>query len=408
MASNSLQKKVFGLERKNEIVDQAIAAMGIDPSMHTDPYIISEILAEMHLDNFRTNFPPMRHFLHLAKTEPQPLHPLFHDIKTALVRKHPAVIEFVELALEKEWFNSSPHIIYSAHVAYVLEALTKYMCESHEFLVELHDYLRVKEREAGLDKQKLITGFVKLYRLFHKPFFSFKAASLDPSMAFFRMRRGFPGNSIGKKKLHELYERNKINIIEYRAMRHVPKERLLPALDLFEINIYEAGIAEYEAGFKSNSICAYELSDYIERVKPEAKFIDGFPTINFSQGWDSLYTTWNMAFTLGYVDELDLVFPKLVIPSLLNAENHIFISARCISLWLIMNFDYFRKVDGKKSVSGPRNKKMMAEAWGRINKKYAIELAERETHEDSKELMRHYRQTFAHPFVKFLKLILDF
>lgn len=400
--------KAAELGQKNNIIDQAMEALGIDLGMHTDPHIIREILVEMHLDSFHTNFAPMRHFLHVAKTEPQSLRPLFHDIKTALVHKHPAVIEFVELALAKEWFKPSPHIIYSAHVTYILEALTKYMCESHDFFVELHDYLRIKEHEAGLDKQHLVAGFVKIYRLFHKLFFSFKAASLDPSMVFFRMRRGLPGNSIGKNKLHELYERNKINIIEYRAMRHVPKERLLPVLNLFEINIYEAGIAEYEAGFKSNSICAYELSDYIARMKPEAKFIDGFPTINFSQGWDSLYTCWNMAFTLGYVDDLDLVFPKLILPSLLNAENHIFISVRCISLWFIMNFEYFRKVDGKKSISGPRNKKIMAQAWGKINKKYAIELARRETHENSKELMRHYRRTFAHPFLKFLKLLSNF
>lgn len=110
-----------------------------------------------------------------------------------------------------------------------------------------------------------------------------------------------------------------------------------------------------------------------------------------------------MAFVLGNLENLDLIFPKLLIPSIIDAKNSNFLGIRFISLWLTINFAIFRKYE-KKEIIGPSDKIEMAKAWGNINKKYAFDLAKRETNEDSKTLMKSFNHFFSHPFFNWLKL----
>ena len=66
-----------------------------------------------------------------------------------------------------------------------------------------------------------------------------------------------------------------------------------------------------------------------------------FPTFAFHQDWVSLYETWNMAFILGELNNLHYLFPKLLIPSVLNAKSENFLGARIIALWLSINNTLF-------------------------------------------------------------------
>ena len=114
-----------------------------------------------------------------------------------------------------------------------------------------------------------------------------------------------------------------------------------------------------------------------------------------------------MAFVLGNLKNVDIIFPKLLIPSIINAEGDNFIGARIISLWMTINHDIFRHYE-KTEFLGPTNKTEMAIAWSKINKKYAFDLAKRETQEDSKTLMKNYNRFFLHPICNLLKLVKRF
>ena len=78
--------------------------------------------------------------------------------------------------------------------------------------------------------------------------------------------------------------------------------------------------------------------------------------------------------------------------------------ARIISLWLTINHVFYR-IHNKKIIFAPKNKNEIAKAWSKINKKYAFDLAKRETHEDPKTLIKTYNQFFSHPFLNWLKLV---
>jgi hypothetical protein len=114
-----------------------------------------------------------------------------------------------------------------------------------------------------------------------------------------------------------------------------------------------------------------------------------------------------MAFVLGNLEDLDLIFPKLLIPSIIDAKSDNFLAVRFISLWLTINFTIFRKYE-KKEIIGPTNKIEMAKAWSNINKKYAFSLAKKETHEDSQILKKYYNRFFSHPFWSLFKLMKNF
>ncbi len=50
----------------------------------------------------------------------------------------------------------------------------------------------------------------------------------------------------------------------------------------------------------------------------------------------------------------------------------------------------------------------MADAWGKINKKYSFDISQKEMHEDSKILSKYYKRFFSHPFWNLFKLVRNF
>lgn len=129
--------------------------------------------------------------------------------------------------------------------------------------------------------------------------------------------------------------------------------------------------------------------------------------MDLSQSWISLYTSWNMAFVLFNYNDLDIIMPKLLIPSIINAESENFLGVRVISLWLTLNYFLFRKHD-KKEIVGPANKTSMAKTWAAINKRYAMDLAVRDISKGSDTLTKSSKQWFSHPFYHFYQLAKNF
>jgi hypothetical protein len=102
---------------------------------------------------------------------------------------------------------------------------------------------------------------------------------------------------------------------------------------------------------------------------------NAFPTIAFSQPWVSLYTSWNLAFVLGDLDDLHMLVPKLLIPSVLSATPANYMSTRTLALWLAGNSFIFRRLDGVEASPQPANHADMTRVLGEINAPHARELA---------------------------------
>jgi len=416
-------------KKAEAIVDKSMKALGINMEMKTDVKILQEILSEIKLNDFETTYAPMKRFFKEAVSVPQDLKPMLTNIKQGLIKKHPAVLEFAEKALHEGWFVKSEYVQKSVHVAFVLEAMTVAMCNSNIFFIEAHNHIRKKELEIGIDNRHIFKTIWRSWPRSANFFASAKAISIDTAMVYFRFRRELGGAPIAEEKIKKLHKQGKISYLEYKFLLLTCKKKTCHCGDWLRINIYEAGVTEYNNGFKSNAISAHALSEYAKKnchqevfklkiVLPEGdidKFYEPltkeknyFPTFTFDQDWVSLYETWNMAFILGELNNLHFLFPKLFIPSVLNAKSENFLGTRIISLWLAVNNAVFISFNNFEEITGPVNRRKMAQAWGEINRKYAFKLSEEHIQEDSKALKKSFNNRFTRPFYNLAKLFVGF
>ncbi len=418
-------KKAINKKYAQKILKRSLKSLGLSENMKTDPLMMKDITREMRLDDFKSRIPCLNGIFSDMLSTPASLEPIVKDIVSGIIDKHPAIVEFLDLALDKGWLNRSEHVLRSVHVIYILEFLTSGMCNNPVFFNEVHKHITDKEKMYGIDSKHTVKTFLRYLTLTDDYFEIIKTMSIDPVMIIFRP--DFINFNLEQEKLKELLKKKKIYYLEYKILNH--HNGILGLDDLLKINIYEAGISEYMRGFKSNSISAFLLSELVDAkgVMPRIRSRNQFPErtknpmydrlangdnkiieMPFDQGWVSLYESWNLAFMLSEIQNLDLLLPKLLIPSVINAEPVNYLQARVVSLWISINNVIIRKCSDKPEVTGPSHKEEMARAFGRINKKYALELAKTELDEDSVILRNHYRRFFSHPFWNFFRLVSRF
>jgi len=414
------------VNQKEQIVNRVIQALEIDINMKTDPKVIRSILKEMKLDNFKTQYKPLKLFLDKISNKPQSLRPMFLSIKQGIINKHPAVLEFIEEALKKNWFSKSKQIQRTIHVTFVFEALTVAMANNNEFLIEIQDYLLNKRKEYGINTSSAINTFLKIWQVAGSIFEAAKVVSLDPAITFFKFERSPDKKKLDKKAIKNLYKNKKLNYPEYKIILDSLKKSKKSDFKGLRLNIYEAGITEYKEGFENNALCAHALNEELKKNPRNQIFKKGniFPEqikgnfynslknknnlsskISFSNDWVGLYETWNMAFILSELEDLDVLFPKLLIPSVINSKSENYMTTRVMALWLSMNTLLFRKLDNKKEIKGPKNKREMAHAWGDINKKYALDLSEKHIKINAKSFNKSFKKAFRFPIFNIIKLI---
>ena len=411
------------------IVNDSIKAFGLSLEMETEVTIIRDIIHEMNIDDFQTSYLPMKTFFNEVISKPIALGPLLSRIRRGLVDRSPAVLEFADLALKKNWFTPSEYVLKSVHVAFILEAITVAMCNSRLFFSEYVDHVRMKEKEIGIDGSHIIRSFIKTFPASLNFFGSTKAMSLDIAMVYFRLKKELGNMPVTRQSIDKLYNAGKISFLEHKLLMPICDKDLCICNEWLRINIYEAGVTEYKNGFKKNAMSAHTLSEdvlkschresfEVRKVYPKGE-IDSFyhslggndnyfPVVSLREDWVNLYLTWNMAFILGELNNLHYLFPKLLIPSVLCSESENFLGARIISLWLSINNSLFLNFNNNKKFIGPKKRKEMAQAWGEINSKYAKSLFESHIDSDPDAFSKSFEKSFSRPYINLFKLILNF
>ncbi len=299
------------------------------------------------------------------------------------------------------------------------------MVNNNEFLIEIQNYFLNKRKEYGIKNSSFIHTFWKVWGITGSIFLAAKLVSLEPAITFFKFERSPDKKKLDKKTIKKLYRNKELNYPEYRIILDSLKKSGKSDFKGLRLNICEAGITEYKGGFKSNALSAYALVEELKKNPRNQIFKKGniFPeqikgsfynslknknnlssTISFSKDWVDLYETWNMAFILSKLEDLDILFPKLLIPSVINSKSENYMTTRVMALWLSINTLLFRKLDNKKEIKGPKNKIEMAHAWGDINKKYALELSEKHIKIDSKSFDKSFKKAFRLPIFNLIKL----
>jgi hypothetical protein len=400
--------------------------MGIHMEMWTRPRTIRGLLEGMKLLDFEPRFTPMREFLQAARTTPQPLKPLLMAIRDGLVQDHPAIVEFIEKAVEEEWLSAAEEIQTSLHVAYLMEAFVASMANNNDFAKELGDHVFNKRVQYGIKRNSSFSAFWNVLLVSKDLFAAVKIISVDATVTSHLHKRDNHGELFTESEVERLCKQGKLSYPANKLMMPQTNQHPEALHEGVRINIYQAGVTEYKKGFTDNAMSAHSLCESVrldphpEECKPgpvmpgtinnhfyqslsdENNFL---PCSDFSREWISLYESWNLAFILGELNNLHILIPKLLIPSVLSSKKEYFTTTRVFALWFSFNIALFRKLDRVRDVNGPANKIAMAKAWGEINKKYAYSLARESANQDPRSFEAGFESFFSWPALHLMKII---
>ena len=325
------------------IFADTLAYFNIDHNMETDPKIICDILAN---DMFLEGLEPLERLLGDLLSKPQSMGPMFDKLLSGLEDKHPATIEFMEAALNDKLYpevnEHQNEIIRFVHHMMLLDQIVISLCQDPQMMNEIGEAF-LKKREA-----------LGIKRTFWKSLWGVAKAL---NFALFEVAKSKTFDTV-----YEFY----INI---RKQDAVTPENIQWRRKSLQLNIIEAVVADWVKG-KKNNVCAGValFMNPIEdlRLKGENKVVEMIPP----EGWTSLYSNWNTAFCIGYMNNLDTILPKLLVPSILCAESEDYLFNRGLGLWLTINFYLLQKMH-KRPVKITPNSQVLALRYGEINARYA-------------------------------------
>lgn len=329
------------VDRAAECLDEAMDRMGISLSMETDPALLRDVLQK---DMFLNDLPSIKSLLADQMSQPQSLRPMLERVRLSILEKHPAISEFVCSALEKnliEKASSRPMILRTIHHMFLLETIISAMYHDWTLMVDVGNHFARKRQELGA-RADFIGSAIDIGRATGDLFFVAKAKTIDGVFKRFQTIRGN----------------------NYLAESEAAGSKLCLVL-----NITEAVVTDNLQGHRNNALVGIGLSlNPLESVALEGE--ERILRYYLSQEWTSLYETWNLAFITGKMDNLHLLYPKLLIPSVIDAPSNDYLFNRSLALWTGINFYLLNKLAKASVVHLPKAKELSL-LWGEINLKYA-------------------------------------
>jgi hypothetical protein len=318
-------------------IDDFMQRLGISLQMKTDPAILQSILtSDMRLDDL----PEFIALLGPKLDVPQDLGPMLARIRDAVARKQPAVLEFLCTAIHSGLIPAAgpealPVIARTVLHAYLLEELTKAMADDPGFMETVRAHLMSKRRELGVDSALGIALRTRDW------FAVTKTVSIDEGMK---------------------------GISDARRQGYMDPSQEASWKYGLGLNILEATTDETTHGYFDNALAGGAMILHPLRgaqVLGDNRVLE----YDLSQAWTSLYETWNLAFITANVRHPNLLFPKLLIPQVIDATPGEYIFKRVLALWVSIDFYLFAEIQGE-NVEIP-NADALARLWGRINLGYA-------------------------------------
>jgi hypothetical protein len=323
-------------------VDTAAELLGINMDMKTEPALLLDILdKDMHLQDMHS---VIKMFANDLKQE-QSLRPMLEQVREGITSVHPAVGVALCTALADTTtvaIFSAPNaavIKRSIHHMYLLEKIVARLADDRVFMVQVQKH--VQDTVKTMTRHK--SGIGHTYDLF-------KAAGL------FGVAKSFSINGA---------------MNDYKTFRergYLTPDEVEGRKQGLTINVLEATATDFFHGFFSNVKVGYALA----KLHPSTIEVVGENrTIHYVNDMDyaRLYETWNLAFITGNLDFPNLLYPKLLIPSVILADANSYLYRRVLALWLSINIYLMSDLTGQKHVTFTGSKDL-ATLWGKVNLRY--------------------------------------
>ena len=334
-------KGALKARKERQCVRKTMSLLGIHKMLVSDPILMQDVFeGTMHLGDFKR----ARRLVGASLFEPVSFAPMVRKIRRGIFKQHPELRAFLCQALdqgliEKVGKKGRQQVKRALHHTYLLEILTVEMAKNTDFMVEMTDYLLRVRESYGIERE-FIPSVNTLYKASNDIFLAIKTKTMDWVFTEYdRIRsRGY----------------------------FLPAEEAARKAGL-NFNILEAAIAEstHQNSYRDNAIAGVALMvNPPSRVRVTSP--DSFIEYVNTKKWNSLYHSWNLAFMTGNVSHLHILYPKLFIPSVVNAKPHDYLFNRALALWVSINFHLFAKINNEAD-DGIPNKEKLTKLWGKVN-----------------------------------------
>lgn len=329
-----------------ECIDTAAKKLGLNKFSHTDPKLLNEILEE---DMFLADLESVRVALDDKLTKRYPLKPMISRVLNSIVEKHPPTVEFICEALNRDLIpklgkKERKTLERIVHHTFLLEYITQAMADNWRLMVEIRHHLIAKREAFGI-RSDFMGSVLDLYALTGELFEPIKTKTMD--------------------WVFSEYER-------IREAGTISDQEIAARQNSLKFNILEAAITENHNGYHDNAMAGIALTINpfsTVRVDEEDRFLE----YEQSQEWNSLYESWNLAFITANMPHFGMLYPKLLIPSVIDADPDDYLFNRALSLWVSLNFHLFAQLNQKPDFEIP-NREELSLLWSEINHKYGKEL----------------------------------
>jgi len=323
-------------------VDTAVAKLGIDMNMQTDPALLSEILEkDMHLNDM----PDVQKLVAADLTQKQSLRSMLSQVHEGVTQVHPAIGVTLCAALANEKtaaIFSTPNVALikrTIHHMFLLDKIVRKLADDRVFLAQTYKHLQTKFSPSRLSRALSM----------------FKAAGMFGVAKDYSVNKGIE------------------NYIELREKGSITPDEVTSRKRNLSTNILEATLTDFLHGYFPNArvgnTLAWQQPTNVEIVGENRVIQYGL-----SMDWARLYETWNLAFITGNLDFPNLLYPKLLIPSVLLADGKGYIYYRALALWLSINFYLLAASEaasaGQKHISFAGSSDLST-LWGKINLRYS-------------------------------------
>ncbi|MFT3926466.1 MAG: hypothetical protein QM778_28230 [Myxococcales bacterium] len=319
-----------------QVVDAALAELGIDPHARTQPQMVAAVLRDdMHL----ATCPAVTRLLEEALREPQSLAPILASVRHALAGM-PPIVEFLALVVPRGMLRVAreKHALERCitHL-FVLDRLVARASEEQDFLDAVRKHLEDQQASGGVRRGREFSDVSRLAG----PFVAVKKATMD----------------FGLRKLREA-----------RLSGHISPRAAQQRKLVLWLNIMEAVVTDLLHGQADNALAGLALASVSARsVSIDATMAE--VEYEFSPAWVALYTSWNLAFITANTRFLPLLYPKLLAPAVISVAPERYVFRRAIALSLSIDFLLLALINQRHEVT-ISHRQELARLWGPINRRH--------------------------------------
>lgn len=278
-----------------------------------------------------------------------PFGPTLREIQSAIEQRHPGIDAFLCAAVREKLVPTVNEkgrelVNRTLHHLVILERMVDRMVKDPAYAEALEVYYREALRNRGLSDKFLESTL----QVFHATGSLFE---------------------IAKQKTVELSFHQ---YLKYRQKIEITEEDLIAKNRGLHLNVLEALSTDLLSGFIDNARAAMVLAIHpvkVLEVTGENRAVEQ----ELVAGWSPLYETWNLAFITGNLQDLQMLYPKLLIPSVIGAEEKDYLFRRGLALWVSITLYLIDRLEGRPRVSLPQAS-ALAQRWGEINLQIAQEL----------------------------------